>query len=105
MHDQTAVRSEGIAEQFHRRPKAKAKVDSGFQGLANEFPPDHRPAEEAQRRRMRRRQESLARARRRQSSARICVEHTNAALRQWTPVRRLPNAAKPTRKPNQRSWA
>ena len=28
-------------------------------------------------------------ARRRQSSARICVEHTNAELRQWAPLRRF----------------
>ncbi|MGW1087195.1 hypothetical protein ACWD4L_12780 [Streptomyces sp. NPDC002596] len=28
-------------------------------------------------------------ARRRQSSARICVEHTNAELRQWAPMRRF----------------
>lgn len=27
--------------------------------------------------------------RRRQSSARICVEHTNAELRQWAPLRRF----------------
>ncbi|MEU4930722.1 transposase family protein [Streptomyces yokosukanensis] len=38
MHDQTAVRTEGIAEQFHRHPKVKAEVDEGYRGLANEFP-------------------------------------------------------------------
>lgn len=38
MHDQTAVRSEGIAEQFHRHPGVKAEVDDGYRGLANEFP-------------------------------------------------------------------
>ncbi|MGW7414568.1 transposase family protein [Streptomyces sp. NPDC054863] len=38
MHDQTAVRSEGIAEQFRHRPRVKAEVDSGYQGLAKEFP-------------------------------------------------------------------
>ncbi|MEU2717974.1 hypothetical protein [Streptomyces sp. NPDC007205] len=34
MHDQTAVRTEGIADQ----PTVKAKVDEGYRGLANEFP-------------------------------------------------------------------
>ncbi|MFD9222316.1 transposase family protein [Streptomyces sp. NPDC060064] len=38
IHDQTAVRSEGIAEQFRQHPRVKAKVDSGYQGLAKEFP-------------------------------------------------------------------
>lgn len=38
MHDRTAVRTEGIAEQFHRHPKVKAEVDEGYRGLANEFP-------------------------------------------------------------------
>ncbi|MEY9968785.1 hypothetical protein ABIA33_006872 [Streptacidiphilus sp. MAP12-16] len=38
MHDQTAVHSEGIAEQFRRHPKVKAEVDEGYRGLANEFP-------------------------------------------------------------------
>ncbi|MFE2932244.1 transposase family protein [Streptomyces sp. NPDC059278] len=38
IHDQTAVRTEGIAEQFHRHPKVKAEVDEGYRGLANEFP-------------------------------------------------------------------
>ncbi|WP_374213876.1 transposase family protein [Streptomyces sp. A3M-1-3] len=38
MHDRTAVHTEGIAEQFHRHPDAKAEVDEGYRGLANEFP-------------------------------------------------------------------
>nr|WP_257019360.1 transposase family protein [Streptomyces sp. TLI_235] len=38
MHDQTAVRTEGIAEQFRLHPQVKAKVDEGYRGLANEFP-------------------------------------------------------------------
>lgn len=38
MHDQTAVRTEGIAEQFRQYPQAKAEVDEGYRGLANEFP-------------------------------------------------------------------
>ncbi|MBO0655882.1 hypothetical protein J1792_24820 [Streptomyces triculaminicus] len=38
MHDQTAVRTEGITEQSRTRPGVKAKVDSGYLGLAKEFP-------------------------------------------------------------------
>ncbi|MGW1848916.1 transposase family protein, partial [Streptomyces sp. NPDC001966] len=38
MHDQTAVRTEGIAEQFRLHPDVRAEVDSGYQGLAKEFP-------------------------------------------------------------------
>ncbi|MFI8294189.1 hypothetical protein ACIGBL_34295 [Streptomyces sp. NPDC085614] len=52
MHDQTAVRTEGIAEQFRTRPDVKAKVDSGYQGLAKEFPdqvtaPPRKPKDDA----------------------------------------------------------
>ncbi|MEV6682288.1 transposase family protein [Streptomyces erythrochromogenes] len=38
MHDQTAMRTEGIAEQLRLRPKVTAEVDEGYRGLANEFP-------------------------------------------------------------------
>jgi hypothetical protein len=38
MHDQTSVRTEGIAEQFHQHPGVRAEVDDGYHGLANEFP-------------------------------------------------------------------
>ncbi|MFF9396172.1 transposase family protein [Streptomyces griseoluteus] len=35
MHDQTAVRTEGIAEQLRLRPRVEAEVDEGYRGLAN----------------------------------------------------------------------
>ncbi|WP_327434620.1 transposase family protein [Streptomyces sp. NBC_01236] len=38
MHDQTAVRTEGIAELFIQHARVKAEVDEGYRGLANEFP-------------------------------------------------------------------
>ncbi|MFJ6561235.1 transposase family protein [Streptomyces sp. NPDC091412] len=52
MHDQTAVRTEGIAEQFRQHPEVKAKVDEGYRGLANEFPdqvdaPPKKPKDDA----------------------------------------------------------
>ncbi|MET8179496.1 transposase family protein [Streptomyces sp. NPDC005336] len=90
MHDQTAVRTEGIAEQFRTHPGVKAKVDSGYLGLAKEFPgqvsaPPKKPRDEA----CDGDKHAWREVRRRQSSARICVEHTNAELRQWAPLRRF----------------
>ncbi|WP_223856585.1 MULTISPECIES: transposase [Streptomyces] len=90
MPDQTAVRSEGIAEQFRTRPGVKAKVDSGYLGLAKEFPgqvsaPAKKPKDGA----CDGDKHAWRETRRRQSSARICVEHTNAELRQWAPLRRF----------------
>ncbi|MCW2931546.1 MAG: hypothetical protein JWM19_2508 [Actinomycetia bacterium] len=38
MHDQTAVRTEGIADLFEQFPQVRAKVDAGYRGLAKEFP-------------------------------------------------------------------
>ncbi|MGW2485731.1 transposase family protein [Streptomyces sp. NPDC001606] len=38
MHDQTAVCTEGIAEQLRCRPGVKVHVDEGDRGLANQFP-------------------------------------------------------------------
>lgn len=38
MHDQSAVRTEGIADVFDQLPDVKAKVDSGYRGLAEQFP-------------------------------------------------------------------
>ncbi|WP_405812541.1 transposase family protein [Streptomyces sp. NBC_01520] len=52
MHDRTAVRTEGIAEQFLLHPVVHAEADSGYQGLAKEFPsqgqpPPKKPAQDA----------------------------------------------------------
>ncbi|MFE4425116.1 transposase family protein [Streptomyces sp. NPDC056817] len=89
MHDQTAVRAEGIAEQFRLQPTVKAKVDSGYQGLAKEFPdqvsaPPKKPADDACEGDKRAWRET----RRRQSSQRIVVEHANAEYKQWHPLQR-----------------
>ncbi|MGW1165825.1 transposase family protein [Streptomyces sp. NPDC002550] len=91
MHDQTAIRTEGIAEQLRLHPEVKAEVDEGYRGLANEFPDqisapprkpkdiDNTPLTEAY---------GWRELRRRQSSRRICVEHANAEHRQWRPLQR-----------------
>ncbi|MET7520003.1 transposase family protein [Streptomyces sp. NPDC005480] len=91
MHDQTAVRTEGIAEQFRLHPTVKAEVDEGYRGLANEFPdqvsaPPRKPkglvsAPLTER-------YGWCEMRRRQSSRRICVEHANAEHRQWRTLQR-----------------
>jgi hypothetical protein len=90
MHDQTAVRTEGIAEQFHQHPTVEAEVDEGYRGLANEFPgqvsaPPKKPKDDAPLGE----HHAWRERRRRQSSARICVEHTNAEYKQWRPLQRF----------------
>jgi hypothetical protein len=85
MHDQTALRTEGIADLFRQNPQVKAKVDAGYRGLAKEVqaPPlkpkkDASPEETA----------AYEEQRHRQSSERICVEHANAEHKQWRPLQR-----------------
>jgi hypothetical protein len=90
MHDQTAVRTEGIADLFTRYPQVKAKVDAGYRGLAKEFPdqvqaPPLKPDKDATS------EETAAyeAQRHKQSSERICVEHANAELKQWRTLQRF----------------
>ena len=90
MHDQTAVRSEGIAEQFRWHPTVTAEVDEGYRGLANEFPdqvsaPPKKPKDDAPLGD----HHAWREQRRRQSSARIHVEHANAEYKQWRPLQRF----------------
>ena len=90
VHDQTAVRTEGIADLFTRYPQVKAKVDAGYRGLAKEFPdqvqaPPLKPSKDATP------EETAAyeEQRHKQSSERICVEHANAEFKQWRPLQRF----------------
>jgi len=89
MHDQTAVKTEGIADLFTHFPQVNAKVDAGYRGLAKDFPgqvqaPPLKPKKDA------RPEETAAyeEQRHKQSSERICVEHANAELKQWRPLQR-----------------
>ncbi|MCX4792341.1 MULTISPECIES: transposase [unclassified Streptomyces] len=93
MHDQTCVRTEGIAEQFRVHPDVRAEVDDGYRGLANEFPgqvsapprkPKNRDADTAPLTE----KYGWREYKRRQSSRRICVEHAHAEYRQWRPLQR-----------------
>ncbi|MFF1921893.1 transposase family protein [Streptomyces sp. NPDC058221] len=91
MHDQTAMRTEGIAEQLRLHLGVNAEVDDGYRGLAGEFPTqvfapprkpknmDDGPVTEWY---------GWREHKRRQSSRRICVEHANAEHRQWRPLQR-----------------
>ncbi len=90
MHDQTAARTEGIAEQLRQHSKVRAEADEGYRGLANEFPgqvsaPPKKPKDNAPLGE----QHAWREQRRRQSSARIRVEHANAELKQWRPLQRF----------------
>jgi hypothetical protein len=84
MHDQTAIKSEGIEDLLRQHPAVTATVDSGYQGLAKVFseqvhapppkPSKHAPAEQLA---------VYEAARNQQSSRRICVEHVIAEPKQW----------------------
>lgn len=89
MHDVTALRTEGIEDLLHRYPTVRAKVDSGYQGLARDFPdqisaPPKKPPKDATK--MQRAEYNTAR--KTQSSQRICVEHAIAEPKQWRPLQR-----------------
>jgi hypothetical protein len=89
MHDQTAVKTEGIQDLLRQHPTVTAMVDSGYQGLAKAFPdqvhapppkpPKQAPAEELA---------AYEQARKQQSSRRICVEHAIAEPKQWRSLQR-----------------
>jgi DDE superfamily endonuclease len=89
MHDQTAIKTEGIEDLLRRHHDVHAKVDAGYRGLAKAFgdqvhAPPPEPAKAAS-------PEELAawhRARTQQSSQRICVEHANAEHKQWRALQR-----------------
>lgn len=89
MHDVTALRTEGVEELLRQYPTVKAQVDSGYQGLARDFPdqvsaPPKKPpkdADDSQR-------AEYNTARHAQSSQRICVEHAIAEPKQWRPLQR-----------------
>ncbi|MCT2590922.1 hypothetical protein LHJ74_13550 [Streptomyces sp. N2-109] len=49
MHDQTAMRTEGIAEQFRVRPKVGAEVDEGYRGWPTASPTRSAPLRRSRR--------------------------------------------------------
>jgi len=90
MHDQTAVRTEGIADLFTRYPQARATVDAGYRGLAKEFPYQvQAPPLKAGKEATPEQTAAYEEQRHKQSSERICVEHANAEFKQWRPLQRF----------------
>jgi DDE superfamily endonuclease/Helix-turn-helix of DDE superfamily endonuclease len=89
MHDATALRTEGIEDLLRHYPEVTADVDSGYQGLARDFPaqitaPPRKPKAGAAPRQVIEREA----ARKQQSSRRICIEHAIAEPKQWRPLQR-----------------
>jgi hypothetical protein len=89
MHDVTAVRTEGIEDLLRRHPDVAAEVDTGYQGLARDFPgqisaPPKQPRKDAAPEETTRWEQQ----RHQQSSQRICVEHAIAEPKQWRPLQR-----------------
>jgi hypothetical protein len=89
MHDQTAIKTEGIEELLWRYDAVHATVDAGYRGLAKAFSgrvhaPPTKPAKNAPPEEL----EAWQQARKQQSSQRICVEHANAEHKQWRALQR-----------------
>lgn len=89
MHDVTAMRTEGIEDLPVEYPEVHAEVDSGYQGLARDFPdqvtaPPKKPGQDAP-------PDEIAaweQVRKAQSSERIPVEHAIAEAKRWRPLQR-----------------
>lgn len=89
MHDQTAVRTEGIDELIEQYPEVTFLVDSGYRGLAKDHPdqviaPPLKPKKTAT-------PEQVATyevERKAQSSQRIPAEHAIALIKWWRPLQR-----------------
>ena len=89
MHDVTALRTDGIEDLLRRYPEVQAEVDSGYQGLARDFPaqvsaPPKKPRKDASPEEA----ASWEQRRHQQSSERICIEHAIAEPRQWRTLQR-----------------
>ena len=93
MHDQTAIKTEGIDDLFRLWPQANAnanvEVDDGYRGLARTHPaqvsvPPKKPGKDATD------EETTAwrDARHAQSSRRTCVEYGIAEMKHWQPLQR-----------------
>jgi hypothetical protein len=90
MHDQTAVRVEGIAPLIDAYPTVSVLVDRGYQGLAKDHPnqitaPPPKPRRDA----TDEQKAAWEQARKAQSSRRIPVEHAIAELKWWRVLQRF----------------
>src|SRR6266516_2153185 len=89
MHDQTAVKTEGIEDLLRHHPTVTTTVDSGYQGLAKAFPDQvHGPPPKLDTQAFAEELAVYGAARTQQSSQRICVEHAIAEPKQWRSMQR-----------------
>jgi hypothetical protein len=89
MHDQTAVKTEGICDLLGQHPSVTIRVDEGYRGLATAFPdqvvaPPRKPSKDAPTEAV----EAYRQARTQQSSRRIPVEHAIGEHKQWRSLQR-----------------
>src|SRR4051812_29941637 len=90
MHDQTAVRTEGIDDLIHQHPDVKFLVASGYRGLAGDHPdqviaPPLKPNKDAPPEQV----AAYETERKAQSSQRIPAEHAIAKITWWRTLQRF----------------
>ncbi|WP_240802120.1 transposase [Streptomyces sp. A1136] len=84
MHDQTAVKTEGIWDLFEQYPQVRERSTRATGDLPSSSSTRYKHAAQTEEGRPARRHRRLGRgARHQQSSGRICVEHANAEHKQW----------------------
>jgi hypothetical protein len=89
MHDQTALRTEGIDALIEQYPQVKFLVDSGYRGLAKDHPdqviaPPLKPKKDATPEQL----AAYAADRKAQSSQRIPAEHAISLIKWWRQLQR-----------------
>ena len=89
MHDQTAIKTEGIAGRLDDYPDVALEMDDGYRGLARDYSgqvvcPAKKPRKDATEVEI----ETWREARHAQSSSRICVEHGIGELKAWRTLQR-----------------
>ncbi|WP_443049311.1 hypothetical protein [Streptomyces sp. NBC_00316] len=89
MHDQTALKTEGIEDLLSQFLQVELSLDSGYQSLAKLGPkrivvPPPKPGQAASADEI----TVYQRAHRHQSSERICVEHAIAEIKTWRVLKR-----------------
>jgi hypothetical protein len=89
MHDQTALRTDGIDHLLEQFPAVQAEMDAGYRGLHRDHPgqvsvPPKKPPKDAPPQVT----QAWDQARHAQSLARICVEHAIAGSKHWRSLQR-----------------
>lgn len=89
MHDQTALKTDGIDDLLDQHPTVHCEADAGYRGLHRDHPgqvhvPPPKPGKNAPPDQT----EAWDTARHDQSSRRICVEHAIADSKNWRPLQR-----------------